>query len=55
VQVCLKIWSKLKFLTNDDNELIILLPDKQLQELALFITYGNREIPGSKILQKALK
>lgn len=55
IQMCLKIWAALKFLKNSKNEVIILLPDKDLQKIAHFITYGNREYRGSKILQEAVK
>jgi hypothetical protein len=53
-QVCLKIWNNLKYIPDIDNELVILLQDKELQKLAQFITFGNREFQGSKILQYAL-
>ena len=55
LQMCLKIWAALKFLKNSKNEVVIILPDKELQKIAQFITFGNRDYRGSKILQSAIK
>lgn len=54
-QLCLQIWANIKFLTNSSGEIVLVLYDKDLCKLAQFITFGNREIRGSKILQEAFK
>jgi len=53
-EVCWYIIDKIKvFISNDENQYIIILEDKNLDKLAHIITYGNGEIGGSQILQKA--
>ena len=54
VQMCLKILAHTKFYYNSDKELVVTIVNKELDEIAQLITYGNREIMGSKILKIAL-
>ena len=54
VQMCLKILANSKFSYTQDKELVITIIDKDLDIIAQLITYGNRELMGSKILRVAL-
>ena len=53
-QVCLLIWQNLQFSSISDTELLVTLKNKELIPLVQLITYGNRELRGSSILQIAL-
>ena len=52
-QTCLYLLTKSKINTNQNTEIIITFPNKEDDKLAAFITYGNLEVRGSKILQAA--
>ena len=53
--LCIKILLKLSFYANDDNDLILLFKNPKDDTIARLITYGNGALPGSKILQVALR
>jgi hypothetical protein len=53
--MCVKLLLNLKFYEDSDGNLILLFKDKQYDAIASIITYGNGAIPGSRILQTALK
>ena len=53
--LCIKILLKLSFYANKDNDLILLFRNPKVDTIARLITYGNGALPGSKILQVALR
>lgn len=53
--MCVKLLLNLKFYEDDSGNLVLLFKNKQYDIIASLITYGNGAIPGSKILQTALK
>ena len=53
--LCIRLLLKLKFYKDDEGNLVLLFKDPRDDKLASLITYGNGAIPGSKILQIALK
>ncbi len=48
---CLAILQNARFALNIKHELIITIPDKQLNEISKLITYGTGKVAGSHILQ----
>ena len=54
-EMCLLIVFGSKFYEDFDNEVIVKITNKHLDELARLITYGNGKIQGSGILQYAFK
>lgn len=53
--ICVKLLLNIKFFKNDEGDFVLLFQDPELDKLAQLITYGNGAIPGSRILQIALK
>jgi hypothetical protein len=53
--LCIKLLLDLTFYENDDGDLVLLFKNSKSDSLAQLITYGNGAIPGSKILQTALR
>ena len=53
--ICIKLLLNISFLKDTDGNFVLLFKDPALDKLAQLITYGNGAIPGSKILQIALK
>lgn len=53
--MCIKLLLSLTFYKDADGNLILLFKDPKYDKLASLITYGNGAIPGSRILQIALK
>ena len=53
--LCVKLLLNIKFFKNDEGDFVLLFQDPELDKLAQLITYGNGAIPGSRILQIALK
>lgn len=53
--MCIKLLLNLTFYKDDLGNLVLTFKDPKYDKLARLITYGNGAIPGSKILQKALK
>jgi hypothetical protein len=53
--LCIKLLLSLTFCKNKDGDLVLLFKDPKYDKIARLITYGNGAIPGSKILQIALK
>jgi hypothetical protein len=53
--LCIKLLLSLSFLTDNDKNLVLLFKNPKDDFLARLITYGNGAIPGSKILQIALR
>lgn len=53
VQACFKLARAAKITFDSETTYLITFPTKKLDELASFITYGNREILGSQILREA--
>lgn len=53
--LCIKLLLNISFLKDDEGNFVLLFKDPTLDKLAQLITYGNGAIPGSKILQIALK
>ena len=53
--MCIKLLLSLTFHKNDEGDLTLLFKDQKYDKIAQLITYGNGAIPGSKILQIALK
>lgn len=54
-KICIKLLLNISFLKDTDGNFVLLFKDTALDKLAQLITYGNGAIPGSKILQIALK
>jgi hypothetical protein len=53
--LCIKLLLSLTFHKDDTSNLILLFKDPKYDKLARLITYGNGAIPGSRILQIALR
>ena len=53
--LCVKLLLNISFLKNNEGDYVMLFRDPSLDRLAQLITYGNGAIPGSRILQIALK
>lgn len=53
--ICIKLLLNISFLKDNEGNFVLLFKDPALDKLAQLITYGNGAIPGSKILQIALK
>ena len=53
--LCIKLLLSLTFYEDNEGNLVLLFKDQKEDKLASLITYGNGAIPGSKILQIALK
>ncbi len=53
--LCVKLLLSLTSYINNDGNLVLMFKNPQDDLLARLITYGNGAIPGSKILQIALK
>lgn len=53
--LCIRLLLNLSFLKNDEGGYTLLFKDPELDKLAQLVTYGNGAIPGSRILQIALK
>ncbi len=53
--LCVKLLLNLTFMQDNEGNFILLFKDPKLDMLASLITYGNGAIPGSRILQIALK
>jgi hypothetical protein len=53
--MCIKLLLSMSFYTDDEGDLILLFKDPKYDQIAQLITYGNGAIPGSRILQIALK
>lgn len=53
--MCIKLLLSLTFYKDTEGDLILLFKDPKYDKLASLITYGNGAIPGSRILQIALK
>ena len=53
--MCINLLLSLTFYKGTEGELILLFKDPKYDKLASLITYGNGAIPGSRILQIALK
>ena len=53
--MCLLILYKSKFYKGFENEVIVKIPRRDLDELAKLITYGTGKLQGSGILQNAFK
>lgn len=51
---CLAILQNASFNMNLQREIIVTIPDKQLNHLAKLITYGPGTVPGSQILHHML-
>lgn len=53
--MCIKLLLSLSYCKDDEGNLILLFKDPRYDKIASLITYGNGAIPGSRILQTALK
>ena len=53
--LCIKLLLSISFCSNKDGDLILLFKDPKYDKLASLVTYGTGAIPGSRILQIALK
>ena len=53
--LCIKLLLSMTFYNNEDGDLILLFKDPKYDKLASLVTYGTGAIPGSRILQIALK
>lgn len=53
-KACLDILNNMKFYLNLQGEIIVKIPDKQLNEIARIITYGTGKLIGSSILRNSL-
>ena len=53
--LCIKLLLSLTFYEDNEGNLVLLFKDPKYDKLASLITYGNGAIPGSRILQLALK
>jgi len=53
--MCVKLLLNLTHYNDDSGNIILMFKDPKLDKIARLITYGNGAIPGSKILQSALK
>lgn len=53
--LCIKLLLNLTFYKDNDGNLIMMFKDPKFDNLASLVTYGNGVIPGSRILQIALR
>jgi hypothetical protein len=53
--LCIKLLLSLTFYEDNEGNFLLLFKDPEQEKLARLITYGNGAIPGSRILQIALK
>ena len=53
--MCVKLLLSLTFYEDNDGNLVLLFKDVKYDKIARLVTYGNGAIPGSNILQIALK
>ena len=53
--MCIKLLLSLTFYKDNEGNLVLLFKDAKYDKIASLITYGNGVIPGSKILQVALR
>lgn len=53
--LCIKLLLNLTFYKDNDGNLIMMFKDPKFDNLANLVTYGNGVIPGSRILQIALR
>lgn len=53
--MCVKLLLSLTHYEDEAGDLVLLFKDPRLDKIARLITYGNGAIPGSRILQIALK
>jgi len=53
--MCIRLLLNLTFYKNEEADLVMLFKDSKYDKIARLITYGNGALPGSKILQIALK
>lgn len=53
--MCINLLLNLTFYEDVDKNLVLLFKDQKHDKLARLITYGNGALPGSRILQLALK
>jgi hypothetical protein len=53
--ICIKLLLDLTFYEDESGNLVLLFKNPASDTLASLITYGNGAVPGSKILQVALK
>lgn len=53
--MCIKLLLSLTFHKDRDGNLLLLFKDSKYDKIAQLITYGNGAVPGSRILQTALK
>lgn len=53
--MCIKLLLSLTFYENNEGNLVLLFKDRKYDSIASLVTYGNGAVPGSKILQIALK
>ena len=53
--ICVKLLLNLTHYEDETGNLILMFKDPKLDKLARLITYGNGALPGSRILQIALK
>ena len=53
--LCIKLLINITFYEDNYGNLVLMFKNSKYDKLASLITYGNGAIPGSKILQMALK
>ena len=53
--LCIKLLLSLTFYKDNEVNLVLLFKDPTYDKIASLITYGNGAVPGSKILQLALR
>jgi hypothetical protein len=53
--MCIKLLLQLNFYEDDSGNLILMFKNPKYDKIASLITYGNGAIPGSKILQTAIR
>ena len=53
--LCIKLLLNLTFYKDNDGNLIMMFKDPKFDNIASLVTYGNGVIPGSRILQIALR
>jgi hypothetical protein len=53
--LCVELLLNLTMTKDQEGNLILLFKDPKFDRLAQLVTYGNGALPGSKILQHALK
>ena len=53
--MCVKLLLNLTHYEDEAGDLVLMFKDPRLDRLAQLVTYGNGALPGSRILQSALK